>query len=361
MNTRAVKISVGGMTCASCSRRVERALSKLDGVSAIVNYATGEAHVEITSNIPDATLLQAIEQTGYTAAINSEAQERFTLTHYRHRLAVAVSLTVPIVAISMVPHFHFAHWQWLLLFLTLPVVTWVAWPLHLAAATNAKHKAVTMDTLVSLGIIISYGWSLFITVVHSEQMNEEMNFSWNMLLKPDLQGTYFEVAASVTTLVMLGKFLELRARAASTASLESLAALNPKSAIVIRDGQHHEVAIALVKVGDIVFVPAGKQIPIDAVVIEGSGHVDMSMVTGESRPISIVKGDQVIGASTLLDGSLTVQVTAVGNDTVLAGISRLVHQAQSQKATITRTVDQVSSFFVPVVMSLALVTGLLWI
>mgnify|MGYP006268784597 CR=1 FL=1 len=349
------------MTCASCSRRVERALAKIDGVSASVNYATGEASVEAPLDISDSVLIEAVEKTGYTAVTRGRAQEKYGLAEFRFRFLVTLALLVPIVILTMVPMTQFHGWEWLSALLCLPIVTWGTWPIHHPAWLNAKHRAMTMDTLVSLGIVISFAWSLYTLannwtseVHHADSLAESMNSA-------NMAGTYFEVSASITTLVLLGKFLEFRARIASTASLESLASLNPKFALVVVGENRVETPIRDVQVGNECFVPAGSQIPIDGIVTSGSGHVDLSMVTGESMPVSVVVGDSVIGATLLLDGSLTIRVTATGNQTVLSGISRLVHQAQSEKATFTKLVDRVSAVFIPVVLALALLTTGIWL
>ena len=362
MPVRSVELSVGGMTCASCSRRVEKALEKVSGVSATVNYATGVAFAEVEPNVTDEELVSAIEKTGYTAAVAGKAIELYGLREFQNRLIFGAVLTIPLMAISMVTAFQFNGWQWVCLALATPVATWAAWPFHRAAYLNLIHRAVTMDTLVSLGVIVSYTWSLW-AVVFTPAGDIGATMSAKLIptrghgVHPEL---YFEVSAAVTTLVLLGKYLEHRARLQSQKAIENLATLNPKSALVIRDGVQITTAIEDVVVGDVVYVPAGSQIPVDAIVLEGSGHVDKSMITGESIPVAVTVGDEVIGATVLLDSALTIQAKAVGNDTVLSGISRLVHQAQTGKAQVTRLVDRVSEIFVPIVVLLALATALTW-
>ena len=362
MPVRSVELSVGGMTCASCSRRVEKALEKVSGVSATVNYATGVAFAEVEPNVTDEELVSAIEKTGYTAAVAGKAIELYGLREFQNRLIFGAILTIPLMAISMVPAFQFDGWQWVCLALATPVATWAAWPFHRAAYLNLIHRAVTMDTLVSLGVIVSYTWSLW-AVVFTPAGDIGATMSAKLIPTRGHGGhpeLYFEVSAAVTTLVLLGKYLEHRARLQSQKAIENLATLNPKSALVIRDGVQITTAIEDVVVGDVIYVPAGSQIPVDAIVLEGSGHVDKSMITGESIPVAVTVGDEVIGATVLLDSALTIQAKAVGKDTVLSGISRLVHQAQTGKAQVTRLVDRVSEIFVPIVVLLALATALTW-
>jgi Cu+-exporting ATPase len=350
------------MTCASCSRRVERSLEKIEGVRASVNYATGVAAVDVDDNVSDSALVAAIEKSGYTASVAGKAVELYGLREFKIRLIFSSVLTIPLMLLSMIPALQFGGWQWLCAVLAAPVATWGAWPFHRAAYLNGRHGAVTMDTLVSLGVVVAFTWSIWaLLFTHAGMIG--MKMSTRILGSSSNShevGIYFEVAAGVTTLVLLGKFLEHRARAQSLKALENLASLNPKSALVVRNGKHIETPIEDVVVGDEIYVPAGIQIPIDSVVIDGTGHIDKSLVTGESIPVEVTVGDSVIGATVLLDSALTIRATAVGKDTVLSGISRLVHQAQTGKAEVTRLVDRVSAIFVPLVLVLAVATSIAW-
>jgi len=362
MSARSVELSVGGMTCASCSRRVEKSLEKINGVRASVNYATGVAFADVDLDISNEELIAAIEKTGYTASISGKAVELYGVREFRIRLIFAAVLTIPLMTISMMPTMQFTYWQWVCVALATPVATWGAWPFHRAAFLNLRHRAVTMDSLVSLGVLVSYVWSMWAVLFTSAgdvgmTMKAEFFPTRNQLSHPSL---YFEVAAGVTTLVLLGKYLEHRAREQSQKAIENLASLNPKFALVIKNDQQINTAIEDVEVGDTIYVPAGSQIPVDAIVISGSGHVDNSLVTGESLPVAVNVGDDVIGATVLIDSAITIQAKAVGKDTVLSGISRLVHQAQTGKAEVTRLVDRVSEIFVPVVVLLALLTAVTW-
>ena len=362
MSSRSVELSVGGMTCASCSRRVEKALTKVPGVSASVNYATGEAHLEVPSAVTDAALITAVEGVGYSASLVGKAIERYGLKEFRLRLAVSTILTIPTMAISMVPSLQFRGWQWAVAILATPVAGWAAYPFHRAALLNLRHGAVTMDTLVSLGVTVAYIQSLWALLFTSAG---DLGVSMHMAVftvsrtmgEPAL---YFEVAASVPTLVLLGKYLEHRARNQSLAAIEGLAKLNPQFALVVRDEKHIETPISEVVVGDEVYVPAGAQIPVDGIVVSGVGHVDKSLITGESIPERVSAGDSVIGATVLVDSALTVRATAVGGSSVLSGISRMVHQAQAGKSQLTRLVDRVSAVFVPGVVLLAASTAFGW-
>lgn len=362
MTSRSVELSVGGMTCASCSRRVEKSLEKLNGVRASVNYATGVAFADVDSGISNDDLISAIEKTGYSASVSGKAVELYGVREFRIRLVFSATLTIPLMNISMMPSMQFSYWQWVCAAFATLVATWGAWPFHRAAFLNLRHRAVTMDSLVSLGVLVSYLWSMWaILFTSAGALGMTMSAAFfptrNHSLHPDL---YFEVASGVTTLVLLGKFLEHRAREQSQKAIENLATLNPKYALVINDGQQTNTPIEDVRVGDRIYVPAGSQIPVDAIVISGSGHVDNSLVTGESLPVSVTVGDKVIGATVLIDTALTIEAKAVGKDTVLSGISRLVHQAQTGKAEVTRLVDRVSEIFVPIVVILALLTAVTW-
>ena len=362
MSARSVELSVGGMTCASCSRRVEKSLEKIEGVRASVNYATGVAFADVDPDITNEELIAAIEKTGYTASISGKAVELYGVREFQIRLIFSALLTIPLMALSMMPSIQFSYWQWVCAGLATPVATWGAWPFHRAAFLNLRHRAVTMDSLVSLGAVISYFWSLWAVLFTAAgavgmTMSAELFPTRNQSAHPEL---YFEVAAGVTTLVLLGKYLEHRAREQSQKAIENLASLNPKFAMVLVNGKQINTPIEDVKVGDLIYVPAGSQIPVDAVVLSGSGHVDNSLVTGESLPVAVTAGDDVIGATVLVDAALTIQAKAVGKDTVLSGISRLVHQAQTGKAEVTRLVDRVSEIFVPVVVGLALITAATW-
>ncbi len=356
-----VELNVGGMTCASCQRRVEKALNKIDGVSSSVNYATGSAVINSEQQIDPNILIQVIEKSGYTASLTSRAKERYGIKEFKNRLIFSSIFAIPLMFLTMISSLQFDYWQWISGAMATPVVFWAAWPFHRVALLNIRHRTVTMDSLVSMGVAVSYFWSTY-AILFTHAGDPEMRMSSALIGNSSENdvGIYFEVAAAVTTLVILGKYLEYRARDKSKQALESLASLNPKTAMLLRNNEQISIAIEDVKVNDLLYVPTGAQIPVDSVVISGQGHVDKSLITGESLPVEVITGDILIGATVLLDGALTVRATAVGKDTVLSGISRLVHQAQTGKADVTKLVDRVSEIFVPIVIGLSILTALYW-
>jgi Cu+-exporting ATPase len=356
-----VELNVGGMTCASCQRRVEKALNKIDGVTASVNYATGSAVINSQNFVDPALYIKIIEDSGYSASLTQKAKEKYGVKEFKQRLIFSSLFAIPLMFFTMVPTLQFNYWQWVSAIMATPVVLWAAWPFHRVALLNVKHRTVTMDTLVSMGVAVSYFWSLY-AIFFTHAGNVDMRMTTTLLGNASEHevGIYFEVSVAVTTLVILGKFLEFRARDKSKQALENLASLNPKNAILLKDNNQISIPIEEVKVNDLLYVPTGSQIPVDSVVISGNGHIDKSLVTGESLPVEVTIGDSLIGATVLLDGVLTVQATAIGKDTVLAGISRLVHQAQTGKAEVTRLVDRVSEIFVPVVIGLSFITAIYW-
>jgi Cu+-exporting ATPase len=356
-----VELNVGGMTCASCQRRVEKALNKIEGVSASVNYATGTALVNSEQQIDPNKFIQVIVNSGYTASLTAKAKERYGAKEFKNRLIVSSIFAIPLIVLTMISALQFNYWQWVSGLLATPVVFWAAWPFHRIALLNIRHRTVTMDTLVSMGVAVSYFWSMY-AILFTHAGDPEMRMSTALIGNASEQemGIYFEVSVAITTLVILGKFLEYRARDKSKQALENLASLNPKAAILIRNNEQITIAIEDVKVNDLLYVPTGAQIPVDSIVVSGQGHVDRSLITGESLPVEVGVGESVIGATVLLSGALTVRATAVGKDTVLASISRLVHQAQTGKAEVTKLVDRVSEIFVPIVIGLSILTALYW-
>ena len=340
-----VDLALDGMTCAACANRIERKLNKLDGVEASVNYATEHATVRFDPDrvsLPD--LVGAVEAAGYHAALASEGRATTDRTDaVRRRLVVAAALSAPLVVLAMVAPLQFDGWEWIALALATPVVFWAGYGFHRAALLNARHRAVTMDTLISIGTLAAWGWSAAALVV------------------VDDADVYFEVAAVITTLVLLGRYLEARARSRSSAAIRSLLELGAKEAWVLRDGVEVSVPVAELVVGDVFVVRPGEKVATDGVVVEGESAVDQSMLTGEPVPVDVGTGDAVAGATVNTFGRLVVRATKVGEETALAQIARLVAEAQSGKAPIQRLVDRVSSVFVPIVLSLSLATLVGWL
>jgi Cu+-exporting ATPase len=340
-----IDLEVGGMTCASCAARVEKKLNELAGVSANVNYATELASVAYDQDrvrLPD--LVHAVEAAGYTAALPSDTEARVDLVRpLRIRLLVSLALTVPLLLLAMVPPLQFGGWEWLAFVLATPIVLWAGLPFHRAALVNARHVTATMDTLVSLGTLAAWGWSVVVLVAG---------------LNADI---YFEVAGVITTLILLGRFLEARARRRSGAAIRLLLELGAKEATVLRDGAEVLVAVGQLQAGDVFVVRPGEKIATDGVVVEGESAIDQSMLTGESMPVEVAPGEEVAGATINTYGRLLVRATKVGADTALAQIARLVAEAQAGKAPIQRLVDRIAGVFVPVVLVIALGTLAGWL
>jgi Cu+-exporting ATPase len=357
-----VELPITGMTCASCANRIERKLNKLDGVSASVNYATEKATVDFD---PDAVapeqLLDAVRAAGYDAVLPRPADEAPApaevdeLAPLRTRLIVSAILTVPLLLLSMVPPLQFDNWQWLALQLATPVALWGAWPFHRAAWANLRHGAATMDTLISVGVLAAYGWSLYALFLGDAGMTGmTMKLSFTSSGGDEL---YLETAAAVTTFLLAGRFFEARAKRRAGAALEALLALGAKDVAVLDEhGHERRVPIEQLAVGDRFVVRPGEKIATDGVVLEGHSAVDQALLTGESVPVEKGPGDEVAGATVNAGGRLVVRAARVGSDTALAQIARLVTEAQTGKAPVQRLADRVSAVFVPAVIALSVAT-----
>ena len=336
---------IGGMTCASCATRVEKKLNKLDGVTATVNLATETARVSFTDALTVADLIAVVERTGYTAALPAEkgtdAAAGPDSAAPRRRLVVSLALAVPVMLLAMAPAARFPGWSWVALALATPVATWGAWPFHRAAAVNARHGTATMDTLVSVGVAAAYLWSLYALAFGG--------------------ATYLEVAVGVTALILLGRYLELRARHRAGTALKALLDLGAKQATLLQDGREVAAAVETLVVGDEFVVRPGEKIATDGVVIAGHSAVDTSMLTGEPVPAEAGPGAPVAGGCVNVGGRLVVRATRVGADTQLAQMGRLVTQAQAGKAQVQRLADRVSAVFVPVVFGIAAATLIGWL
>ncbi|HJS70605.1 MAG TPA: heavy metal translocating P-type ATPase [Gaiellaceae bacterium] len=341
-----VRLELEGMTCATCATRIEKALNRLDGVDATVNLATEEAAVQYEdSSVAIEDLVAAVKGVGYGARVEGteHAEGAGDRSLLGIRLAVAAILTVPVALIAMVPPLGFDGWEWVALALTTPVWAWAGWPFHRAALANARHGAASMDTLISLGTTAAYVWSVV------------------ALLALEDAEVYFEVASVITTLILLGRWLETRARRRSGAALRALLELGAKEARVLRDGVEVAVPIEELAVGDLFVVRPGEKIATDGIVVEGSSAVDQSMLTGEPVPVDVGPGTEVAGATVNAHGRIVVRATRVGAETALAQIARLVAEAQAGKAPIQRLVDRVSGIFVPIVIALSLTTLVGWL
>jgi len=365
--TSTVDLEIEGMTCSSCAARIEKKLNRMPGVEATVNYATEKAHVvlPVGTSVDDA--IAVVQATGYAATLPapSGGDDRVAMDDVaalRRRVLITAILSIPVVAMAMVPVLQFDYWQWVSLALATPVVTWGAYPFHRAAWVNARHGAATMDTLVSVGVTAAYAWSVYALVWGGAGV-PDMRMPFTFLPHEDSSGPeiYLEVAAGVTVFILLGRYFEAKAKARSSDALRALAALGAKDASVLRDGVELRVPITDLRVGDLFVVRPGEQIATDGAVVEGASAVDASMVTGEPVPVEVTVDDAVVGATVNVSGRLVVQATRVGSDTQLARITALVEQAQSGKAPVQRLADRVASVFVPIVMVLALLTLIGWI
>lgn len=357
-------LDISGMTCASCASRIEKRLNRMEGVAASVNYATEKAHVEAGPDVAVDDLIAEVVRTGYAASVPRAQVDSGTDPAYRLlrlRLLVAVSLAVPVIALSMITPLQFAGWQWVSLVLATPVVTWAAWPFHRAAVLNARHRAVTMDTLISVGVTAAYLWSLYALFVGTAGMwGMTHPFRFTIERGDGLGSIYLEVAAGVTMFLLLGRFLEQRSKRRAGAALRALGELGAKDVAILRDGVEERVPLDRLLVGDDFVVRPGEKIATDGIVREGSSAVDASMLTGESVPVEVRPGDSVTGATVNVGGRLVVSATRVGADTQLARMARLVEEAQSGKAEAQRLADRLASVFVPIVFAIAALTLAAW-
>ncbi|KRF23205.1 cation-translocating P-type ATPase [Phycicoccus sp. Soil803] len=369
-----VELVIGGMTCASCATRIEKKLNKIEGVTATVNYATEKAKVSFPATVSTDDLLATVERTGYTASLPVVARadaaagpgaEADPTALLRQRLLVSVALAVPVVVLAMVPAWQFDYWQWASLVLAAPVVVWGGWPFHRAAWTSLRHGQTTMDTLVSVGTLAAFGWSLyalFLGTAGVPGMTHPFRFT---LERTDGAGNiYLEAAAGVTAFLLAGRYAEARAKRSSSAALRALLELGAKDVAVLRgegDAREERIPVEQLVVGQRFVVRPGEKIATDGTVEHGTSAVDATMVTGESVPVEVGPGDSVVGATVNAGGRLVVRATRVGADTQLAQMATLVEDAQNGKAQVQRLADRVSGVFVPVVILLAAATLGFWV
>ncbi|MEE2854061.1 MAG: heavy metal translocating P-type ATPase [Actinomycetota bacterium] len=369
-----IELDITGMTCASCAARIEKKLNKLDGVAATVNYATEKAAVTAPAGYDAQILIDEIERAGYGAALPPREPERRRdqvaqqtsddpeLTSLRRRLVTAVVLAGPVIAMAMFPALQFPRWHWVSLALTTPVVVWCGRPFHAGAWTNLKHGVATMDTLVSLGTLAAFLWSLYALFLGTAgQPGMRHDFELTIGRDGAPCHVYFEVAAGVTLFVLAGRYFERRSKRAAGAALRTLLTLGAKDVAVLRAGAEARVPVERLAVGDEFVVRPGERIATDGIVVAGSSAVDASMLTGESVPVEVGEGDAVTGATVNAGGRLVVRATGVGDDTRLAQMAKLVERAQSGKARAQRLADRVAGVFVPVVIALAVATLAGWL
>ncbi|GAB84808.1 heavy metal translocating P-type ATPase [Gordonia rubripertincta] len=371
-----VDLDISGMTCASCANRIERKLNKLDGVTASVNYATERAHVEVPAGLAADDLVEVVRAAGYDAApilpdppAGSEADTADTsptadpeLDALRQRLIVSAVLSVPVIALAMIPAWQFTYWQWLSLTLAAPVVVWGAYPFHRAAWINLRHGATTMDTLVSVGTLAAFGWSLYALFLGTAG-TPGLTHGFDLLPQrtDGASHIYLEAAAGVTTFLLAGRYFEKRSKRRAGDALRALMDLGAKDVAVRRNGVESRIPVGQLVVGDEFVVRPGEKVATDGVVVEGASAIDASMVSGESVPVEVTAGDAVIGATVNTSGLLVVRATAVGSDTALSQMARMVAAAQEGKADAQRLADRISSVFVPAVIAISVATLGFWL
>ena len=359
-----VELAVQGMTCGACAAKIQKELNEIPGIEAAVNYATESAMVAFDGeSVSEATVIKAIEHAGYSARVmddqpfDDDLEARLRAAAIR--LGVSVAFTIPVVLLSMVMAWQFHNWQWWAMGLSAPVVTWGAWPFHKAAFRNAMHGSSTMDTLISVGVIAATAWSIW-AVVWGEAISS-MGHSGMTMAQSSSSHVYFEVGATVTSLILVGRYLEMRAKHSAGDALRSLLALGAKYATVLRDGVEVSIPASVVREGDMIVVRPGEKIAADGVVAEGASSIDMSMVTGESVPVDVVVGDSVTSATVNMNGRIVVRATRVGAETTFARMAKLVREAQATKAPVQRFADKVSSIFVPTVFVISGLTLAGWL
>ena len=359
-----IELEIAGMTCTACAARIEKKLNKLDGIAGTVNYATEKATVTVPFGYDPQLLIAEVDKAGYTASLPKPRRERHAdeLASLRNSLITAAVLTIPVIAMATIPAAQFRYWQWVSLVLAAPIVGWGGRPFHTAAWANLRHGVATMDTLISIGTLSAFGWSLY-ALFFGSAGRPGMHQGFAMTVQPDdgAAHIYLEVAAGVTLFVLAGRYFEKRSRRTAGAALRALLELGAKDVAVPIDGGETRVPVEQLVVGDEFVVRPGEKIATDGIVVSGTSAIDVSMLTGESVPVEVGVGDAVIGATVNAGGRLVVRATKVGNDTQLARLARLVEEAQSGKAEVQRLADRVCSVFVPVVIAIAVATFAAWL
>ena len=363
-SARSIDLALEGMTCSSCAVRIERKLNKVPGVTATVNYATERATISLPEDVSVDDAIHVIKAAGYSAELMQDfpVSDDTALRVLRRRLIWSAALAIPVIAMAMIPAFQFPYWQWVSLVLATPVVWWGGWPFHRAALINLRHGTSTMDTLVSMGVTAAYVWSLY-ALIWGGAGDPDMRMAFHLLPMQDMGAAqiYFEVSAGVIVFLLLGRYLEGRAKVASGDALRTLMSQGAKEVTIIRDGVETRVPISELDVGMEFVVRPGEKIATDGVIRHGMSSVDASLITGESMPVQVQPGELVTGATVNVDGLIIVQATRIGADTQLAQMARLVAAAQSGKAPVQRLADRVSAIFVPIVLIIALATLVGWL
>jgi len=364
VKVQTIELDVQGMTCASCAARIEKKLNRLEGVNATVNFATEKATVHVGSGTTAQALIETIEKTGYQATLPAQSlrDPDLELRQLRRRLLITAALSLPVIMIAMVPTWQFPWWQWLSFVLTGVIVIWGAWPFHRATLLNLQHGNATMDTLISVGTLAAFGWSAYALLFGAAgEIGFTHPFEFRLVRHAPTANLYLEAAAGITTFILLGRYLEARAKRRSGAALRALLELAPSEVALVTPNGETVVDISRLHVGDRFVVRPGERVATDGVIVSGHSALDASTVTGESVPVEVGPGDAVIGATVNTHGRLVVDATRVGADTQLAQIVRMVEAAQSGKAAVQRLADQVSAVFVPIVIGLAVATLGFWL
>ncbi len=360
---RVIDLAISGMTCAACANRIERKLNKLVGVNASVNFATEKARVHAPADVSEARLIEAVEHAGYGASVRkAPVDPQREAAMLARRLIVTVFFALPVLLVAMVPPLQFPGWQWVSCALTTVVITWAAWPFHVSAWTNLRHGAATMDTLISIGTLTAYLWSIYALIwAGAGRIGMRHEFSLALERSHGEAAIYFEVAAGVTLFILAGRYLEARAKREAGSALRALLNLGAKDVAVLRAGEEVRIPISDLACGDEFVVRPGEKIATDGLVISGHSSVDRSLLTGESVPVDVAEGSEVTGATLNIEGVLHVRATRVGSHTQLAQMAKLVEDAQTGKAEVARLADRVAGVFVPVVIATALLTILTWV
>ncbi|VEP40568.1 MULTISPECIES: heavy metal translocating P-type ATPase [Tessaracoccus] len=356
--TTTVQLDIQGMTCASCAARIEKKLNKVDGVIATVNYSTEKATVEAPPGISTDRLIEVVTQAGYGATMPvPEAVKADEAAELKPRVLWAFALSIPVVAVSMLPVLQFPGWQWVALVLSAVVVLWLGRNFHRAAYVNARHGTTTMDTLVSMGTLTAFAWSVYAMVFgHAGMIGMKHEFSFDLAQQDALGFIYFEAAVTIISFLLLGRYIEARAKSESGAAMRALLEVGAKQASLLVDGEERRVDVKTLRAGDLIVVRPGEKVAADGVVVEGRSAVDASIMTGESLPVEVEPGTDVVGGSVNTTGRLVVRATAVGEQSQLARIARMVEEAQTGKADVQRLADKVSGIFVPVVIAISALT-----